>query len=242
MHRHSYHDVLALLGESSAHPGGFAATVKLLSRAGLRPGMKVLDAGCGTGRTACYVAEQYGCEVTGIDRHPLMIEKARRRAELAGIKVEWVCGDVRRLPFPDASFDAVLIESVTVFVPGDEAIREYARVTKPGGQTIDLELCARGAVPQQQIAELYGAAQLPSAAEWTRLYENGGFAKVRLLRNSRLSMQQSVQSEIDYPDRFRLPSDDALRQSFITEALVRNSLFLAEYGNRIGFVAIRAVR
>ncbi|TBL71028.1 class I SAM-dependent methyltransferase [Paenibacillus thalictri] len=240
MSSHRYHDLLALLGEGSAHPGGFAMSVALLSRLGLHAGMRVLDAGCGTGRTACYIAQQYGCSVTGVDAHPMMIRKAVKRARRSSVSVQWVCGNVRELPFPAESFDLVIAESVTVFMPDNEAIGEYARVLKPRGRIMDLELCARGMIPEEQVRLIYGAAKLPSAEEWMNRYRSYGFSRVKLLRNRRLSMRQTLRSEIDYPDPHRFVSKGIHKQPGLTDTLALNGMFLAEYETCLGLVAIEA--
>lgn len=66
-----------------------------LERHGLRKG-RALDVGCGTGRDAVHLAQR-GWSVTGVDAVPRALEAARKRAAEAGVKVEWVQGDVTRL-------------------------------------------------------------------------------------------------------------------------------------------------
>lgn len=66
------------------------------------PGVRLLDLACGTGELAA-LAVRAGCEVTGIDSSPAMLEAARRTAPGA----RFVEADLGALPFPDASFDVV---------------------------------------------------------------------------------------------------------------------------------------
>jgi ubiquinone/menaquinone biosynthesis C-methylase UbiE len=101
-------------------------------------GIQVLDAGCGTGVYARALAEQ-GCQVTAIDTAPGMLVHARRRAETlpAGcpgtLTVDAVSVD-GPLPFPDMSFDVVLLVSVLQAVNHPEyTLREIHRVLAPGG-------------------------------------------------------------------------------------------------------------
>jgi ubiquinone/menaquinone biosynthesis C-methylase UbiE len=126
------------------HIGGRAATDRLIAKAGIKKGSKVLDVGCGLGKTACRLASEIGCSVTGIDIMPKMVEQAKATAKKAGVsdRVTFMEGDARKLPFADSSFDTVLVESVTVFAEDVvKAIAEYGRVLKPGGTVCDNEVC-----------------------------------------------------------------------------------------------------
>lgn len=102
----------------------------------LRPDMRILDVGCGTGAIAREAARRLGQgEVVGVDREDAQLETARRLAGEHGIKnVHFRRGDAARLDFPDGEFDAAfgrfLLEHVAS--PPD-VIREIARVVKPGG-------------------------------------------------------------------------------------------------------------
>lgn len=131
-----YQDLLAKQGVGSAHPGGFAATIDFLKDVSFLPGSKILEVGCGTGRTACYLAGQ-GYDVTALDIRPAMLRKARFRAQRQRVFVRWVEGDACDLPFPANQFDILLLESVTVFVDAKRALPEYRRVLRPGGRLYD---------------------------------------------------------------------------------------------------------
>jgi SAM-dependent methyltransferase len=134
-----YIDMIAKLGLGNAHPGGFTATLKQLQCYPLQPNDRILEVGCGTGRTACHLAMQ-GFDVTAVDLHPDMLAKAKRRATSMRVHVDFAQGDACALPFPDNTFDVVLIESVTNFADVQLALREYYRVLRPGGHLYDREL------------------------------------------------------------------------------------------------------
>ncbi|WP_158299405.1 class I SAM-dependent methyltransferase [Paenibacillus antri] len=172
-----YLEMLARLGIGDAHPGGFAETVKQLRAYPLPPDAKVLEVGCGTGRTACYVAAQ-GHRVTGIDIRPDMIAKAKARAEKEKLTVEFRRGDATALPFPDESFDVVLVESVSIFTDTPQALREYYRVLRGGGRLFDREMIRRSSMPSEAhdaIARFYGISKLWEPEDWTVEARNAGF-------------------------------------------------------------------
>ncbi len=110
-------------------------------RLDLRPGMTVLDLGCGEGRHA-FEAYRRGARVFAVDWGVSEVGTTKRwlgaiaRAgeAPAGAAYEVVRGDLRALPFPDASVDRVIASEVLEHIPDDAtAIAEIARVLKPGG-------------------------------------------------------------------------------------------------------------
>ena len=120
------------------HPGGQDATQVLLEMCRLDSANRVLDVGCGSGATACFIAENYGAQVYGIDISEVMIAKAKERAEQQGLteRIELRVADVFDLPFEDEWFDVVIVESVLTPLPGDkkQAMRQIVRVMRPGGR------------------------------------------------------------------------------------------------------------
>jgi SAM-dependent methyltransferase len=106
---------------------------RLADAADLRAGATVLDVATGSGNAAL-AAARHGCEVTGIDYVPELLEHGRARAAAEGLQVRFLEGDAERLPFPDASFDAVLSCLGVMFTPDQErAAAELLRVCRPGG-------------------------------------------------------------------------------------------------------------
>lgn len=97
---------------------------------------KVLDVACGTGDMAVELLRR-GCSVTGVDLSKEMMAIAKRKAPQA----EYRLADVERLPFGDASFDAVTCAfGVRNFVHLEQGLHEMLRVLKPGGRMVILEL------------------------------------------------------------------------------------------------------
>lgn len=103
-------------------------------------GLRVLDVGCGDGAYSIHAA-RLGATVTGLDISSAMLDAARKRAVAAGVSVEWREGRAEALPFQTASFDVVIAVSVLCWVPdGAAAVREMARVLRPGGIVVIGEL------------------------------------------------------------------------------------------------------
>ncbi len=106
---------------------------RLVKRAGIRSGQRVLDVACGTG-VVSVTAARLGARVTGLDLTPELLERARENERIAGVEIDWHEGDVEKLPFGDAAFDFVLSEFGHIFAPRPEvALGEMLRVLKPGG-------------------------------------------------------------------------------------------------------------
>jgi len=108
-----------------------------LERLRLRPGEKLLDAGCGEGRH-CFGALERGARVVGLDLDLLSLQAAaeplRQRAAERGSFGAMLQGDTFHLPFRDESFDKVICAEVMEHVHDyPAAARELARVTKPDG-------------------------------------------------------------------------------------------------------------
>ncbi|HTI71082.1 MAG TPA: class I SAM-dependent methyltransferase [Candidatus Limnocylindria bacterium] len=104
-----------------------------MARVPLRPGMRVLDAACGTGNLAV-LAAQRGCGVSGLDIAANLIVQARSRAQKEGLGIEFTEGDAEEMPYPSASFDAVVSMYGVMFAPRPErVVSELCRVVKPGG-------------------------------------------------------------------------------------------------------------
>jgi SAM-dependent methyltransferase len=110
------------------------AAFKLVRFAGVQPGQKALDVGCGTGVVAI-TAARLGAVATGLDLTPALLEKAWQNAETAGVAIEFHEGDVEALPFKDAAFDVVLSQFGHMFGPRPSiVVSEMLRVLRPGGR------------------------------------------------------------------------------------------------------------
>lgn len=106
----------------------------LVQFAGVRAGERMLDVACGTG-VVTVTAAQLGAKVRGLDLAPALLARAKQNAEIAGVDIDFVEGDVEALPYGDGEFDVVLSQFGHMFAPRPEvAIAEMLRVLKPGGR------------------------------------------------------------------------------------------------------------
>ncbi len=104
-----------------------------ISWMGIRPGDRVLDLGCGNGKTSEALVTA-GAEVTGVDFSPSAIDSCAGRL---GGRASFEVADVRRLPFGDGTFDAVVSVHVLEHVPASDVNRaseEIMRVLRKGGR------------------------------------------------------------------------------------------------------------
>ena len=110
---------------------------RLVADARLRPDMRVLDVGSGTGYPALLAGQVVGSDgsVVGIDLAESMLAVATRKAQALGMKhVTFRAGDATALPFDGESFDAVISRFCLMFLPEiPKALKDIARVLKPGG-------------------------------------------------------------------------------------------------------------
>lgn len=173
----TYLDCLAAFGIGGAHPGGLQLTKNLLANERFDENMVVLDAGCGTGQTAAYLANEFDCQVLAVDLNPLMVEKATER--LVNLQKD-ICievADVQSLSYEEGSIDVILSESVISFTNPTISIPEMTRVLKNNGKLFAIEMVLEqplSADGRKEITEFYGMDQIWSVNEWMRAFLAAG--------------------------------------------------------------------
>jgi SAM-dependent methyltransferase len=134
----------------------------------LRPGDRVLDAGCANGYSSARYAA-LGADVVGVDYIPEMVENAesRRQAlpEDVAKRLEFHVGDVKSLDFEDATFDAVVSTRVIINLPSwDEQLQglhECVRVLRSGGLFLLSEATEQGWRRLNALRSEWGLAEIP---------------------------------------------------------------------------------
>ncbi len=148
--------------------------------AGIQPGEKVLDVGCGTGTLAIAVQSRVGAtgHVAGIDPGTQQIARARYKAARRNLPVDFQVGVIEQLAFPDATFDVVLSTLMMHHLPASlkrQGLAEIARVLKPGGRLVIADFIPKKE-RQGQVARFHaGGSSMQALAT---LAKDAGFKDV----------------------------------------------------------------
>jgi demethylmenaquinone methyltransferase / 2-methoxy-6-polyprenyl-1,4-benzoquinol methylase len=125
-------------------------------------GAEVLDVAAGPGNVAVELVARGASHVTALDLSYNMLAEGARRGHPG---ISWVNGDGQHLPFPDASFDALTISFGLRNVPDPElALREFARVLRPGGRVVVCEFANPTWAPFRAVYRRYLVGALPVLA------------------------------------------------------------------------------
>ena len=133
---------------------------KSLAVAGLQPGERVLDVGCGPGSLTVPAARKVGKDgkAAGIDASPEMIDVATRKAKNQGLGIDFRVAPIEALPFGDGEFDVVLSSLMLHHLPDDvkaQGLAEIIRVLKPGGRLVAIDI-AGGHGPLSFLMGVFG--------------------------------------------------------------------------------------
>ncbi|MGH6820887.1 MAG: class I SAM-dependent methyltransferase [Methylocella sp.] len=173
LHRAARYDLLARL-LTFGREGRFREL--MLSSAKFQLGESVLDVACGTGTLAIAAKRQAGSTgaVTGLDASAEMIERARAKAESAGLDIAFVNGTAQELPFDDAQFDIVMGTLMLHHLskPARTAFtREAQRVLKPEGRLLLIDFGRP--LRKSRLPRLHRHGHVDMEAVGSMLTENG---------------------------------------------------------------------
>ena len=137
----------------------------LADLAGIQPGERVLDAGCGLGNACFWLAEHRQAQVTGINIVASQIADCQKRAaQKASPRIEFIQADFCHIPFPENAFDVVwACESVCHAEEKAAFYKEAFRVLKPGGRLVMAEYMRTARLVSPEGEELLSAWLRPWA-------------------------------------------------------------------------------
>ncbi|MFJ4081322.1 class I SAM-dependent methyltransferase [Streptomyces iakyrus] len=174
----------------------------LVEACGVRPGLRVLDVGAGSGNAAIPAALA-GADVVASDLTPELFEAGRRVAEKQGAHLTWQEADAEALPFGDAEFDTVLSCVGVMFAPHhQQAADELVRVCRPGGTIGLLSWTPQGFIGRMFAAMKPYAPPPPPGAQPPPLW--GDEDHVRALLGDRVT-DISAERRAVRIDRFATP-------------------------------------
>ena len=156
----SRYDLMNDLMSAGLHRAWKAYTVMV---ANVQPGQRVLDIAGGTGDLALAFAKKIGPkgQVVHTDINEAMLRTGRDRLLDAGVILPTTVCDAEKLPFPDSHFDLVSVAfGLRNMTHKDAALREMARVLKPGGKLLVLEF-SQVAKPLRKAYDVYSFSVLP---------------------------------------------------------------------------------
>jgi tocopherol O-methyltransferase len=162
---------------------------ELVAWAGNNHPQTILDVGCGIGGSSLYLAQKFDASVTGITLSPVQANRARERAQAAGLsaRADFQVANALDLPFADNSFDLVWsLESGEHMPDKVKFLQECYRVLKPGGKLILATWCHRPtnavtpltADEEQHLQDIYRVYCLPyvvSLPDYTKIAADCGF-------------------------------------------------------------------
>jgi SAM-dependent methyltransferase len=216
---------------------------RLVELASLKPGQRVLDAGAGTGFAAIAMARRVGPygHVVAVDISLGMLEQARTAIEAAGtLGIELLQADATDLPpFSSSTFDAVICAAGLLYMPVEQALREWHRLVKPDG-VVGFSTMRAGSPPAgrlfRECAEAFGvilgdpSGELGSEERCRSALEAAGFSRVIIIpehlhlsasdlalawESNLRSAAHSAVRELSVPDQeaLRVRYDEALRRA-----------------------------
>ena len=194
-----YHQFRARLGMGDLHPGGAAATSRMLGWLAERGVQRVLEVGAGIGNTAVRMLD-LGWDVTAIEPDPVLFEKLRRRVG-SRARCEPLLSHTSTEPY-----DAIIGESVFFQMDLSQVFAHARSLLEPGGYLACVEALWTAAVTadvsralhentQHMFGIAVGSREPLTSQDWLRLLQEAGFAMVASERLARGSAGQAPSSD-----------------------------------------------
>jgi len=160
------------------------------------PGLRVADIGTGTGILACELA-RLGLDVVGVDQSATMLEAARAKIEsetfARGGRVELKRGEAERIPLEENEVDAALAHMVLHYLPSpSDAIREMARIVKPGGHLVIVEFVSHALDwMEQELGVIWKGFASDTIRDW---FSAAGLVEIEIEESESLAQERDLPS------------------------------------------------
>jgi SAM-dependent methyltransferase len=176
-------DLVRLSREGVFPPGGEDLYRQLGRLTDLQPSHEILDAACGRGITTAFLGQTFGVSGVGVESDPVLVAEAERRSRDAGLAGRFTFETARLddLPFRDASFDVAIGEiGLAASATPERAVRELARVTRPHGCVVLVQLIWTGNVDphRREILVRHLGAHPMILVEWKQLLRDAGVVEL----------------------------------------------------------------
>jgi len=176
-------DLVRLSREVVFPPGGEGLYRRIGQLTEMAGGMEVLDAACGRGTAALFLTKAFGVAGVGVDADPVLIEEANQRARDADppAQATFETADLEDLPYRDAIFDVAIGEiGLAAVADPAKAVAELARVTRPFGSVVLVQLTWTGHVDAERrelLVQHLGARPM-ILVEWKQLLRDAGVVEL----------------------------------------------------------------
>jgi sarcosine/dimethylglycine N-methyltransferase len=151
------------------------ANAHMTKAAAFKPGQKVIEAACGVGSTARYLAKNHDVRVQATNIAEMQLSEGRELTERAGLSplIDFSYADYHELPFPDASFDVWWCQEALLYsIDKRRVFDEAMRVVRPGGRLIMSDLLLHDSVTGPDRDRFTGILKAPnmwSIRQWDEL-------------------------------------------------------------------------
>ncbi|XP_063613827.1 uncharacterized protein LOC134787065 [Penaeus indicus] len=205
-----------IFGHTWVSTGGETTTKDFLIRMNLRPGMRVLDVGCGTGGSAFYMARHYGVHVHGVDLSTNMIDIAidrlNREEKYMQSMIKFEVGDITKVQYDNASYDIIYSRDTILHIPNKEELyRTLLAWLKPGGKLIVTDYCRGDQEHSQEFLDYVKRRgyDLRTVKAYGKVLEEAGFKDVQAV-----DMTQTFISVLQNELKYFEPTRDAFVQDY----------------------------
>lgn len=190
------------------HPGGLESTRELAELCRIAAGKHVLEVASGTGESACFLVQNFGCKVIGLDHSASMVQTARHKALERNLTIEFQLGDAHDLPFASETFDATICECTMCALNKKPAIDEMVRVTRSGGYVGISDLYWQEHAPEPLKAKLVNLEneRPETLAGWVEMFQQAGLHEVqtRDLSHALAAMSREMRKQMGISGQLRL--------------------------------------